>query len=52
MRLSWMPISSRQMLNASSSFSYTDGYSRSGSRPTQSGLVRNSHDQAMASCLK
>ena len=30
----------------------TDGYRRSGSRPTHSGLVRNSHAQAMASCLK
>ena len=28
------------------------GYRRSGSRPTHSGLVRNSHDQAIASCLK
>ena len=58
MRSAGMPTSSRQMAKASSSAGVvslpanTEGYRRSGSRPTHSGLVRNSHDQAIASCLK
>ena len=36
--------------NASSSSKYTDGYNLSASSPTTS--VRNSHDHAIASCLK
>ena len=45
-----IPISLFQMLNASSSSRYTDGYSLFASRPTTS--VRNSQDQWIASVLK